>query len=827
MSGSFKPFPVITELLSMIDNSSNGFEFAVESFLAVGRQLTFFALGDGRRRSTLWLMVFLMAGCSGHQELISQEPRPNKPQLLIGYSECRNDLPDGQYANWLTKRAYVVCADGTKRRELGGKLIQDQSSWNQFGGWSRDGKQAVLLSARETPENAAWEREHKTFRMTEGWLMDACLFELASGQITNVSAVDRVSNYNSVSFTPDGRKLLMTSLIDGTSRPFVMDLDGRNKRDISAGGTGFTYGLSSSPDGQLVAYHENYQIYVSKADGTEKRRIETGNPFNFVPQWSPDGQWLLFLSGEHYDCHPHIVHRDGGSLRKLADRGGYRGVVEVLRTPDFHSESSDVPIWSSDGKSVYFTAKIGESIELMRVDLDGNQFRLTYSRAGTRHYHPAVSPDGSWILFGSDRSGTMQLYVATADASECWPITNVPSSHCAMHGYWQPVPHKGRDASKNNAESAQTKSPTIVTVARSAADYTRKSEGDVIELKDGRLLLVYMEFSGDGSDFAKTRLVAQESPDGGLSWYGHRVVTDTVSGDMNVYSPNLIRALDGGILLVFMRQHGHDSRTCYAWKSTDEGSSFSSMSEFFVQQDFSLCNATIKRLDSGRLLLPTSPPVAGQPSATGPYSAAVLFSDDDGENWAVSENRVTLPMRGAMEPHVQQTADAKVLMVMRNQLGRLYFSQSTDEGRSWSEPWASELISPESCPELTRIPGSQDLLMIWNNTYDANFRSHYGKRSPLTAAISQDHGRTWRHIRDIETDASRAFSNPGCRFTASGKAIINYWTCKYMSDWRMQDAIDLRVAVIDKSWFYGQAIPFDGNRNEESGQSTSNNSDDQ
>ncbi len=56
----------------------------------------------------------------------------------------------------------------------------------------------------------------------------------------------------------------------------------------------------------------------------------------------------MFLSGEHYNCHPHIVNKDGSGLRKLADRGGYRGVVEVLKHPDFHSESSDVPAWAPD-----------------------------------------------------------------------------------------------------------------------------------------------------------------------------------------------------------------------------------------------------------------------------------------------------------------------------------------------------------------------------------------------------------------------------------------------------------------------------------------------
>lgn len=133
------------------------------------------------------------------------------------------------------------------------------------------------------------------------------------------------------------------------------------------------------------------------------------------------------------------MKKDGTGLKKLADRGGYRGVVERWKHPDFHSESSDVPAWSADGRHVYYTAKVKGSIELMRVALDGTTNQLTTSKSGTRHYHPAVSPDGKWILFGSDRSGTMQLYVADADGREAWPITAVPAGSCAMHGHWQPA----------------------------------------------------------------------------------------------------------------------------------------------------------------------------------------------------------------------------------------------------------------------------------------------------------------------------------------------------------------------------------------------------
>ncbi len=345
----------------------------------------------------------------------------------------------------------------------------------------------------------------------------------------------------------------------------------------------------------------------------------------------------------------------------------------------------------------------------------------------------------------------------------------------------------------------------IVTVSQSTKDLPRKSEGDVIELKDGRLLLVSMEFGGDGSDFASTRLVSHESSDGGLSWGQHRVVAETREGDLNVYSPNLIRARDGSIMLIFMRQHQPGRLTNHVWRSTNEGKTFDAQTEFAANSDLALCNATIKRLASGRLLLPASPPAPGKPAETGPYSSTTLYSDDDGVNWKVSGSRVELPMRGAMEPHVEQLANGTVLMVMRNQLGRLYFSESSDEGTTWGHAFPSELTAPESCPELTRIPGTSDLLMIWNNSYDPKFRSHYGKRSPLTAAISKDNGRTWTNVREIEADPSRAFSNPGCRFTSDGRAIVNYWTCKYLPDWSMQDVIDLRVAVIDKQWFYEES----------------------
>lgn len=370
------------------------------------------------------------------------EDSANHNSQLIGFTEFQTNLPGGRHANVRTMRAAVMQANGSLARQIATELIDSPDSWTQFAGWSPDGRQAIVVRSWQDPENAAWEEEHKTFRMEPGkWLLDSCFVDLKSGNITNVTDVDRVSNYNSgVFFLPAGRGLGFTALINGISKPYVMDLDGHHKRDVSGGGTGFTYGYSASPDGKLISYHENYQVFIANADGSDKRHVETGQPFNFAPAWSPDGQWLMFVSGEHHNCHPHVVRRDGSGLHKLADRNGYIGVIEFLDVPDFHSGSSDLPVWSTDGKLVYFTAtdKPTGNVELFQTTLDGTITQLTKTPPGTLHYHPTPSPDGKQLLFGSKRNGVRQLYVMSLGDCTERQLTRLSAGHGSMWPYWQP-----------------------------------------------------------------------------------------------------------------------------------------------------------------------------------------------------------------------------------------------------------------------------------------------------------------------------------------------------------------------------------------------------
>ena len=358
----------------------------------------------------------------------------------------------------------------------------------------------------------------------------------------------------------------------------------------------------------------------------------------------------------------------------------------------------------------------------------------------------------------------------------------------------------------------------ILTIAPGSAQFPRNSEAAILELRDGSLLLIWQEYIASklgSGDEAPNRLAAMRSADGGLTWAEHRIIVEPAAGDTNVYSPNLLRLPNGEILFVYMHYNLLEggkppSVTAYARNSADEGKTWSAPRAMWREKPMGFASGIIKQLRSGRIVLPLGVQTGAIWTTTDHEASATAISDDQGQTWRVPDARCDVPLRGSMEFHVEQLNDGKLLGVMRTQLGSVFQTHSTDEAETWSKPQTSALIAPESCPELVRVPRYKnrdgELLIVWNNSeYDPQFGSHYGKRSPLTIALSRDEGKTWGPPRNIETDPTRAFSNPGVFFTSKGTAVLTYWALEYdTKTWCMTNGfIDLKAAVFDYDWLYG------------------------
>jgi sialidase-1 len=307
------------------------------------------------------------------------------------------------------------------------------------------------------------------------------------------------------------------------------------------------------------------------------------------------------------------------------------------------------------------------------------------------------------------------------------------------------------------------------------------------------------------------------SRDGGMTWGEHRVLIEPRAGEVSVYSPSFVRLPAGDLLLTYFHYHQIESgklpRTSgYVQRSTDDGVTWSPRTAVWSDQPLGCASSVVKRMLDGRLIWPITRQTGMLWTDADHCGCCAMVSDDDGHTWRETEVLVELPMRGTMEPHVEQRADGRIMMVMRTQLGCVFESLSDDGGETWSSPQPMPLVAPESCPELLRIPATGDLCLIFNGSrYEAGWSgkrkvgSHYGKRSPLTAVISTDEGHTWSHRRDIAVNPKRVHSNPVAFFTSAGRAIVTWFACPYTADWRMDvRQIDLDTAVMPIEWFYGQ-----------------------
>lgn len=355
----------------------------------------------------------------------------------------------------------------------------------------------------------------------------------------------------------------------------------------------------------------------------------------------------------------------------------------------------------------------------------------------------------------------------------------------------------------------------VVTVAQASLRHPRHSEATLIELTDGRLMIAWQEFLASdllGEDNAPNRIVAATSADCGLTWGERRVLIKTPPGCVNVYSPSFVRLQSGEILLVYFLFEEQGAgvvpmTTAYVLRSCDEGNTFEAYSSAWTRQPYSTASSVAVRLSSGRIILPIARQTGKDWSPTDHFVAGSVFSDDAGLTWTEGSGWIDLPLRGAMEPHVAELMDGGLIMAMRTQLGSVFASLSADGGVTWSKAQTTGLRAPESCPEILRLPGRSELMMIWNDSpYDPTWPSHFGRRSPLSVALSHDNGLTWSRSRDIMTDPNRCYANPACTITRQGRAIVTFFELPYEPNGRMNiDRIDLKLVSFDLDWLFDRA----------------------
>ncbi len=181
-------------------------------------------------------------------------------------------------------------------------------------------------------------------------------------QLTNSPGYDAEGT-----ISPDGKKIIFTSMRNGDIDLYTMNIDGTGVKQIT-NTTGYDGGACFSPDGKLITWRASrpqtdedvkeykdllaqglvmptrMELFVANADGTNARQVTSLGKANWAPAFTPDSKHLIFASNhEHERGFPfnlYLVGIDGEGQERISHDDGFDAF----------------PMFSPNGKQLIFSS---------------------------------------------------------------------------------------------------------------------------------------------------------------------------------------------------------------------------------------------------------------------------------------------------------------------------------------------------------------------------------------------------------------------------------------------------------------------------------------
>jgi len=282
------------------------------------------------------------------------------------------------------------------------------------------------------------------------------------------------ASYGSVSFSPDGKFLVVCELGQSKEEPgiYLINLQNKEKTRLTAPeAPAVDHTPRFSPDGKNLAFIRYFspfrrEMFVVPEAGGEALQITADDVRIYGLVWSSDNQKLFFTSFRTVNRlnlwqvsasggEPQLIETGSRDLQSLA-------ISPNGRTIAFVEEKSDENIWqiapdsvprpfirstradhsqqfSPDGRQIIFASDRTGNYEIWLSDAEGkNQRQLTDSPA--QEGSPRFSPDGNFIVYDAQINDGSNIYIIPASGGAARQLTDVGKTNAlpawSADGQW-------------------------------------------------------------------------------------------------------------------------------------------------------------------------------------------------------------------------------------------------------------------------------------------------------------------------------------------------------------------------------------------------------
>ena len=258
------------------------------------------------------------------------------------------------------------------------------------------------------------------------------------------------ASYASISFSPDGKFLAHAELDHPQNEAgiFLINLQTGEKKQITLPeNPAVDHTPRFSPDGKnltFIRYFSSFkrEIFVVPATGGKPRQITEDDVRIYGLAWNADGKSLFFTSFRAVNqlnlwqisinkkAEPELIQTNGKNLQDLAISPDGKIAAFVEETADENiwevapdeppkplirsSRADHSPHFSPDGTTIIFVSERTGNYEIWLADADGkNQRQLTYEKGSAGS--PRFSPDGRFIAFDAQMAGGSDIFIVSVN----------------------------------------------------------------------------------------------------------------------------------------------------------------------------------------------------------------------------------------------------------------------------------------------------------------------------------------------------------------------------------------------------------------------------